>query len=108
MTQQIFIGNFPLELENNELQRHFEAFGEMTQIIIIRERDTQHSRGFGFITFVTAAAAQKAIEVMNGSLMGGRQLRVTLARPRMKKSRSNLPAEAVLTTQEPESFFDRF
>ena len=87
------------------MQRHFAPFGEMTQVIIIREQDTQRSRGFGFITFVTAAAAQKAIEVMSGSLMGGRRLRVTLARPLIKKSRSNLPVEAVSTTQEPESFF---
>ena len=52
MTQQIFIGNFPVELENNELQQHFVQFGEIIQVIIIREKNTKRSRGFGFISLL--------------------------------------------------------
>ena len=71
MTQQIFIGNFPVELDHNELRQHFAQFGEMIQVIIIRDKNTKRSRGFGFITFATVAVAQKAVEVMDGSLIRG-------------------------------------
>ena len=86
MTQQIFIGNLSHDLEQDEFRRHFSPFGEITEIFIIRDRDTQRSRGFGFITFATEAAAKKAIAVMNGSMIAGRPARVTLARPFVKKS----------------------
>ncbi len=100
MTQQIFIGNLPVEFDNNELQQYFVQFGEIIQVIIIREKNTKRSRGFGFITFVTASAAQEAIAVMDGTLIKERRVRVTLAQPYIKKSRFDLPVEAVLTIQE--------
>lgn len=91
MIQQIFIGNLSPELEQDELRRHFAPFGEITEIFIIRDRETRRSRGFGFITFATEAAAQKAIVAMNGVMIAGRPARVTLARPFIKKSSGGSP-----------------
>lgn len=91
MTQQIFIGNLSHDFEQDELQRHFAPFGEITEIIIIHDRETRRSRGFGFITFATEAAAKKALVAMNGATIGGRSVRVTPARPFVKKSSGSLP-----------------
>ena len=91
MTQQIFIGNLSSDFEQDEFRRHFSPFGEITEVFIIRDRETRRSRGFGFITFVTEAAAKKAIPAMNGDMIAGRPERVTLARPLVKKSSGGSP-----------------
>ena len=91
MTQQIFIGNLSHDLEQDEFQRHFSPFGEITEILIIRDRETGRSRGFGFITFATEAAAKQAVTAMNGAMIAGRPARVMLARPLVKKSSGGSP-----------------
>ena len=78
---KVYVGNLPFSTGNNELKEMFSSFGEITEAIIIINKFSGRSKGFGFVTFADAAAAQKAIEGMNGRDMNGRALVVNEAKP---------------------------
>ena len=86
MQSQIFIGNLARYVNQEELKEHFSAFGQIIHAYVMLDRKTNRSRGFGFITFSTEAAARQAIQVMDGKMIDGRPIRVTLARPLITKS----------------------
>ncbi len=65
----------------------FEAFGTVTDAVIINDRETGRSKGFGFIEMSEDQAAKAAIEALNGKDEGGRALTVNEARPREERSR---------------------
>ena len=69
-------------MTEEELQETFAQFGEVTSAKIITDRETGRSKGFGFIEMADSAAGQKAIEELDGQVVGGRNLRVNEARPR--------------------------
>ena len=78
----IYVGNLPHELTEEELQQAFEAFGEVTSAKIIADKFSGASRGFGFVEMPTKAEAQAAITGLNGTELKGRTLNVNEARPR--------------------------
>lgn len=65
-----------------ELREAFSEFGEVTRAKIVKDKETNRSKGFGFIEMSSDAEAKKAIDGMNGKEVGGRALRVNEARPR--------------------------
>ena len=67
---------------NHQLADAFGAYGKVEKASIISDRNSGRSKGFGFVTMEDADEANKAIEAMNGSDMGGRSLKVNEARPR--------------------------
>ena len=69
-----------------ELQDIFEEFGEVEDLVVITDRETGRSKGFGFITFANQADAEKAL-CMDGKDVGGRPIRVNIAKE--KESRSS-------------------
>ncbi len=75
----IYIGNLPFETTEEDLKQAFEAHGEVTSAQIIVDRYTGKSRGFAFVEMADDAAGEAAIEAMNGSDFGGRQLKVSKA-----------------------------
>jgi RNA recognition motif-containing protein len=77
----IYAGNLNYNLSEEELEKVFEEYGEVTSVKIIRDKYTDQSKGFGFIEMADDAAAQKAIDELNGSEVKGRELRVNQARP---------------------------
>ena len=86
MKNQIFVGNLPHQVTQEDLKPYFSPFGEITQIFVVKDRETQRSRGFGFVTFATENAASQAVEAMHGKPIDGRPLTVNLARPFVKRS----------------------
>lgn len=90
MSTQIYIANLSYEISEDALKQYFASFGEITAAIIIRDRGTQRSKGFGFITFATEAAAQQAVQAMNDKILEGRSLKVTIARPFVKKIKNTI------------------
>ena len=78
----IYVGNLPFTMSEDELRGKFEEFGEVTSAKIITDRDTGRSRGFGFVEMASDDEAQNAISTLHGSDMGGRNLTVSEARPR--------------------------
>ncbi len=77
----IYAGNLNYNLSEEELEKVFAEYGEVTSVKIIRDKYTDQSKGFGFIEMSDDAAAQKAIDELNGTEVKGRELRVNQARP---------------------------
>lgn len=77
----IFVGNLPFSTNSADLEALFAQYGEVESAAVITDRDTGRSRGFGFVE-MPDAAANEAIEALNGSDYDGRQLTVNQARPR--------------------------
>jgi RNA recognition motif-containing protein len=77
----IYAGNLNYSLSEEELEKVFADYGEVTSVKIIRDKYTDQSKGFGFIEMSDDAAAQKAIDELNGTEVKGRELRVNQARP---------------------------
>lgn len=79
---RIYVGNFAFEMTDQELRDEFEAFGQVEEVTIIRDRDTGRSRGFAFVEMGSNDEAQAAIGALNGKEISGRTLAVNEARPR--------------------------
>lgn len=83
----IYVGNLPYSTTEDDLREAFGAFGEVTSCNIISDKYSGQSKGFGFVEMSDDAAANKAMEALNGSEMGGRSLKVNQARPREERPR---------------------
>ncbi len=78
----IYVSNIPFKVSNDDLERLFAAYGEVSSARIIVDKESKRSRGFGFIEMDNDAEAREAINALNGKDVGGRELSVTEARPR--------------------------
>jgi cold-inducible RNA-binding protein len=78
----IYVGNVSYRMTEDELRAAFEAYGEVESARVITDRETGRSKGFAFVEMPDSEQAQKAIEELNGSEIGGRQVTVNEARPR--------------------------
>ncbi|TPX31339.1 hypothetical protein SmJEL517_g05302 [Synchytrium microbalum] len=81
---KLFVGNLAWATDETSLQNAFGAYGIITESVILRDRESGRSRGFGFVTYSTPEEAQTAIGNMNGRELDGRNLRVNLASERAK------------------------
>jgi len=75
----IFVGSLPYSLQEADLQELFEAYGEVSTVKIIIDRESGRSKGFGFVEMSDDEAAQKAISGLNGSEISGRSIAVSQA-----------------------------
>lgn len=82
MSNKLFVGGLSWGTDDHGLEQAFASFGEITEAKVITDRDTGRSRGFGFVTFVNAEDARRAIEDMNGAELDGRTLNVNEAQDR--------------------------
>src|SRR5262245_4631378 len=78
----IYVGNLAYNATDEELRSAFEAFGPVTSVKIVRDRDSGRSRGFAFVEMEDGEGAQNAVAQMNGKDLKGRNLVVNEARPR--------------------------
>jgi hypothetical protein len=78
----IYVGNLSYGMSEDELREAFGAFGEVSSVKILMDRETGRSRGFGFVEMPNQNEAEKAIAQLNGKDVGGRALRINEARPR--------------------------
>ena len=79
---KIYIGNMSFDTTEETVRQAFEAFGEITSINLISDRDTGRPKGFGFVEMANDEHAKAAIAGLNGTDMGGRTVNVNEARPR--------------------------
>jgi len=79
---EIYVGNISFDAAEGDLQDAFEAYGAVSQVKLITDRDTGRSRGFAFVTMDNADEANAAIEGLAGTDMMGRDLTVREATPR--------------------------
>ena len=75
---KLYVGNFPYSVDESKLGVMFSSFGQISDITLIRDRDTGRSKGFAFITFSTQQAAETALS-LNGKDVDGRSIKVNLA-----------------------------
>ena len=85
MAKKIFVGNLSFQITETDLTDMFTELGQVESVQIITDRDTGRSKGFGFVQMVDDAAAEKAIEQLNGKEVGGRNLTVNEAKPMQKR-----------------------
>jgi len=78
----IYVGNLPFTATEDEIHTLFSAFGQVTSVALIKDKLTGRPRGFGFVEMPNADEAQKAIDSLNNSELGGRNMVVNPARPR--------------------------
>ncbi len=78
----IYVGNMPFDVSEDDLREAFEQFGEITEVRLIMDKYSGKSKGFGFIEMPSKDEAEKAIEEMNGKEFKGRALSVNEAKPK--------------------------
>jgi RNA recognition motif-containing protein len=84
MSKKLFVGSLSWNINDQGLREAFEPFGEITEAVVITDRDSGRSRGFGFVTFVDEEAADKAISALDGTELDGRPVKVNVARERSR------------------------
>ena len=88
MTKTLFVGNLPFSVTEDSLRILFQTAGAVRSVRLIRDRETQQTRGFAFVEFESAREADVAIAEFSGRRLDGRELVVNEARPREPFARS--------------------
>jgi RNA recognition motif-containing protein len=79
---KIYVGNLAYSVTDEQLQSAFGAFGEVSSATVIADKFSGQSKGFGFVEMPDNSAAEKAIQGLNGTPIGGRNVKVNEAKPR--------------------------
>ena len=82
----IYVGNLPYSLTEDELRAAFSEVGEESSVNIIMDRMSGQSKGFGFVEMPDNSEADEAIKALNESALNGRNIKVNQARPRGERS----------------------
>jgi len=85
MATKLFIGGLAWKTDDRGLRSRFEEFGSVKDAVVIQDRETGRSKGFGFVTFEDSESANRAMSMDNGEL-DGRIIRVQLATERTRDS----------------------
>lgn len=91
MSQKIYVGNLNYATTEETLSTLFASYGEVLSAVVIKDRFTNQSKGFGFVEMADNSAAENAIKALNGNDCEGRKLRVNVAedKPRNSRPRGN-------------------
>ena len=81
----IYVGNLPWSVKDDELRQLFTEFGDVASASVIMDKFSGRSRGFGFVEMPDSMAAESAIQSLNEKDIGGRNLRVNEAKPREER-----------------------
>jgi RNA recognition motif-containing protein len=87
MAKKLYVGNLAFSVTDEELSQAFAAFGNVASARVVMDRMTGRSKGFGFVEIEDDAAADDAINKMNGQTIGGRPVRVSEAKPQEDRPR---------------------
>ncbi|HYG83632.1 MAG TPA: RNA-binding protein [Verrucomicrobiae bacterium] len=87
MAQKLFVNNLAWETTSESLAAHFAPMGDIEEAIVVQDRDSGRSRGYGFVTFKNDEDGKKAVDQLNGSELDGRNINVNEARPREERPR---------------------
>jgi RNA recognition motif-containing protein len=81
----MYVSNLSFNVKEEDLCAFFAEYGEITSAKIITDKETGRSRGFGFVEMSDETAANKAMSELNGGMVEGRAISVTVAKPREDK-----------------------
>ena len=85
----IYVSNLSFNVADEDLRDFFAEYGEITSAKIIMDRATGRSRGFGFVEMPNDEEAKKAIQELDGGVVEGRTISVTVAKPREERPSNN-------------------
>ena len=83
---KLYVGNLSFNTTEAELKQAFEAHGSVQSVAVVTDRDTGSPRGFAFVEMGSDKEAQAAVDALNGQDLGGRSLKVNVAKPREPRS----------------------
>ncbi len=89
MGKKLYIGNLNFDTTDEELEQAFAEFGEVVSAVVVKDRVSGRSRGFGFVEYADEESAKNAQEGMNGKELSGRALRVDEAREQRRERRDD-------------------
>ena len=81
MAKKLYVGGLPYATTDAELKDAFSQAGDVSSAVVIMDKMTGRSKGFGFVEYASDEDAQKAIDMFNGKDFGGRSITVNEARP---------------------------
>jgi RNA recognition motif-containing protein len=87
--KNVYVGNLPHSATEADLRQLFAAHGQVDNISIITDRETGRARGFAFVEMADSGEAEKAIAALNGSELGGRELKINEAKPKTDRPRGD-------------------
>jgi RNA recognition motif-containing protein len=85
METRIYVGNLAKSTSDAEIKTLFTQAGEVTQVDLVKDRDSGLSKGFAFVTMTTQADMDKAITMFNAYSLAGNDLKVNVAKPRVER-----------------------
>lgn len=85
MSKKLYVGGLSWDTNDQGLRQAFEQFGEISDAVVISDRDTGRSRGFGFVTFDDEDAAMEAISKLDGTALDGRNIKVNEAQDKPRR-----------------------
>lgn len=86
MKSKLFVGGLSWDTEQDGLKAAFEPYGQVQEAIVITDRYSGKSRGFGFVTFADPSEAEAAMQEMDGQTLDGRSINVNEARDKRRSS----------------------
>ncbi|MBQ1869035.1 MAG: RNA-binding protein [Treponema sp.] len=89
MSKKLYVGNLNYATTEDTLKNVFASYGEIVSAVVIKDRDTQQSKGFGFVELADDAAAERAIAELGGREIDGRRVRVNVAEERQNRGPRN-------------------
>lgn len=91
MSNKIFVGGLSFDSTDESLKTACRKYGEITEAVVVMDRETGRSRGFGFVTFTDEKAARDAIAGLNNTDLDGRTIRVDSANARPERGERREP-----------------
>ncbi len=88
MNNRIFVGNLPWSVGFDKLKELFGPYGEIEDAVVMSDKQTGKSRGFGFVTFKDESSVEKAVAEMNQKDIEGREIKVNVAEPLKTKEKA--------------------
>ena len=82
MESKLYLGNLSYSTTEDDLRTLFAEAGTVSSVALIKDRDSGQSKGFAFVEMSNQVEAEKAISMFNGRMIGEREIKVNLARPR--------------------------
>jgi RNA recognition motif-containing protein len=85
MNTKMYVGNLSYDASDSDLRELFEAHGTVSDVFIVKDRESDRPRGFAFVSMETPEEMNAAIEGLNGAEFAGRALTINEARPREER-----------------------
>ena len=94
MAKELYVGHLPYEATNDDLRRLFSVAGTVTSVHIITDPVSGKSKGCGYVRMSSEEELQEAIDCLDGALMEGLQITVSIARPQKPQAAGSRPSQA--------------